>query len=357
MRGIEQPADELGYTVEPGIRVGFVLSPDFTLLAFAGFVDTLRHSADEADRSRQIHCRWTILGADLEPVRASCGAKVAPWETYSDPEAFDYVVIVGGLTSALGDHAPATFDFLRLARRRGVPVVGLCTGTFAMAEAGLLRGRRCAVHLRHREEFAERYPDTAIAMGELFVFDGDAVSCVGGTASIDLAVELVMRHCGRARALKGLTDLSVDELRTSGHLPRMPHDDLADSDSWRVAQAVRLMRSRLDRPLTIRGLAERLGTSVSQLDRDFARHARSTPTAVWRQMRLSRAKWLLLNTDRTAAGIAHECGFADGSHLARSFKAAFGETPRAFRTTRRAGVSAIPADIATPLPGTDDSAG
>ena len=118
MRAIVQPADEPGYTVEPGIRVGFVLSPDFTLLAFAGFVDTLRHSADEADRSRQIHCRWTILGADLGPVRASCGAEVAPWETYGDPGAFEYVVVVGGLTSALGDHAPATFDFLRLARRQ-----------------------------------------------------------------------------------------------------------------------------------------------------------------------------------------------------------------------------------------------
>ena len=113
----------------PDIRVGFILSPSFTLLPFAGFVDTLRHAADEGDRSRQVHCRWTILGATLDPVRASCGAEIRPWQTYGDPGAFDYVVIVGGLTPAFRDHVPGDLRLppigLRAERSRGRPVHGV----------------------------------------------------------------------------------------------------------------------------------------------------------------------------------------------------------------------------------------
>ena len=343
IRQADQPGEQ-PHTVEPGIRVGFVLSPSFTLLPFAGFADTLRHSADEGNRSRQVHCQWTILGASMEPVRASCGAAVAPWRTYGDPAEFDYVVIVGGLLAAFNDHSPDTFEFLRLAGKRRVPVVGLCTGCFAMAEAGLLRDRRCAVHRRYRKEFAERYPETRVTTSELFVVDGKAITCVGGTAAIDLAVELVMRHCGRTRALKGLTDLSVDQHRAAIHQPRMPDEDLLNCGNQRIERAVRLMREKLSEPVGVRHLARQLGTSVSQLDRDFAKHAESTPTAVWRCMRLQRARWLLLNTDGTVSFISRECGFADSSHLTRWFKRAFGESPRSFRQTRREGLTVLNMD-------------
>ena len=323
----------------PDIRVGFVLSPAFTLLPFAGFVDTLRHAADEGDRSRQIHCRWEILGASPEPVRSSCGAEVTPWRSYGDPGgepgAFDYIVVVGGLTSAFGQHAPETFDYLRLAAARQVSVVGLCTGSFAMAEAGLLEGRRCAVHVRHREEFMARYPGVTVTTQELYVVDGDRITCPGGTAAIDVAVELVMRHAGKARALKGLTEMAVDEHRIAMHQPRTAHDDLHDCGDWRVEQAVRVMQGSLSAPLSSQRLAQRVGISVSQLDRAFRQCCGTTATEVWREMRLLRAKWLLLNTDRTVARVAQECGFADASHLYRWFMHAFNEGPRSFRKSRK----------------------
>ena len=320
--------------VAPDIRVGFVLSPAFTLLPFAGFADTLRHAADEGDRSRQIHCHWIILGASLDPVRSSCGAEVLPWRTYGDPGEFDYIVVVGGLMSAFGRHAPETFDFLRLAAARHVSVVGLCTGSFAMAEAGLLQDRRCAVHVRHREEFIARYPDVTVTTQELYVSDGDRITCPGGTAAIDVAVELVMHHAGKARALKGLTEMVVDEHRIAMHQPRTPHEDLLDCGDWRVEHAVRLMQGSLSAPCSSQDLARRVGISVSQLDRAFTGCCRMTAAEVWRDMRLLHAKWLLLNTDRTVARVAQECGFADASHLYRWFRRAFNESPRNFRRGR-----------------------
>ena len=326
--------------VAPDIRVGFVLSPAFTLLPLAGFIDTLRHSADEGDRSRQIHCHWTILGASLEPIRSSCGAEIVPWRTYGDPAEFDYIVIVGGLTSAFERHAPETFEFLRVAAARHVPVVGLCTGSFAMAEAGLLEGRRCAVHVRHREEFLARFPNVSVTTHEIYVSDGDRITCPGGTAAIDVAVELVMRHAGKARALKGLTEMVVDEHRIAMHQPRTAYEDLLDCGDWRVEHAVRVMQGSLAEPLSSQGLARRVGISVSQLDRAFTRCCGLTAAEVWRDMRLLHAKWLLLNTDRTVARVAQECGFADGSHLYRWFRRAFNEAPRNFRRGRQVAPSA-----------------
>lgn len=320
--------------MRPDIRVGFVLSPSFTLLPFAGFADTLRHSADEGDRSRQIHCQWTILGAGLEPVRSSCGAEVIPWQVYGDPAEFDYIVVVGGLTSAFGEHAPETFDFLRLAKARRVPVVGLCTGSFAMAESGLLDGKRCAVHVRHRQEFVERYPAVKVVTDDVYVFDGDMVTCPGGTAAIDVAVELIKRRSGKARAFKGLPEMLVAEHRTAVYNLAMPHEHLMSCGDWRVEQAVQLMQAGLSEPMSIEELARRLGTSVSQLDRCFVNQAGMTAARLWREMRLTHARWLLLNTDRKVSYVAQECGFADSSHLNRLFRRAFGEAPRELRRYR-----------------------
>src|SRR5438445_10514660 len=88
------------------LSVGFVLIPNFTLVAFSAIVDLLRLAADEGDRSRPERCSWTILAPDLTPITASCGLQVLPWEVFGRPERFDYVVVVGGLLDrgGSGDH-------------------------------------------------------------------------------------------------------------------------------------------------------------------------------------------------------------------------------------------------------------
>ena len=257
-----------------------------------------------------------------------------PWQTYDDPARFDYIVVVGGLTSAFSRHAPETFDFLRSAKARRVPVVGLCTGSFAMAEAGLLDGKRCAVHFRHREEFVARYPAVTAVTSDVYVFDGDMITCPGGTTAIDVAVELVKRHSGKARAFKGLPEMLVAEHRTAVYNLAMPHEHLMSCGDWRVEQAVQLMQHSLAEPISVQDLARKLGTSVSQLDRCCVKQSHRTAAGLWREMRLLHARWLLLNSDRSVSYIAQECGFADSSHLNRLFRREFGETPGELRRNR-----------------------
>lgn len=321
---------------DPDVRFAFVLTPAFTLLPLAGFADAVRHSSDEADRSRQIFCHWEVLGHDLAPVSSSTGLAVSPWRTFAEAGDYDYIVVVGGLLDHLDDIPPQTYDFLRERHSRGAKLVGLCTGSFALARTGLLDGRRAAIHAHHRPEFVDMFPAVVPVENELYVSEGDILTCPGGTAAIDLAVEILIEHCGRSRGMKGLTALVVDEHRSAHQVGRLPYQDLEECGNWRVEQAVKIMRQKLREPDTTEHLAEKLGSTVRQLNRVFLEYANSTPQEVWRDMRLQHARWRLMNSKRTITQISYECGFSDSSHLSRWFKAKFGETPRRYRETRLA---------------------
>ena len=321
---------------EPDVRIAFLLTPAFTILPLAGFIDAVRHSSDEADKSRQIFCHWEVLSTDLTPVASSAGLSISPWKTYDEAGEYDYLVIVGELIDQLRLIQPESLEFMRQQHAKGVKLVGLYTGSFAIAMAGLLDGKRAAIHAHHRVEFVNMFPDVVPIENELYVSDGDIVTCPGGTAAIDLAVEILIEHCGRSRGMKGLTALVVDEHRGAHEVGRSPYQDLEECGNWRVEQAVKIMRQKLRDPYTTTRLAEMLGSTVRQLNRVFHIHANATPREVWRDMRLQHARWRLMNSKRTITQISYECGFADSSHFSRWFKKKFGEGPRSYREQRLA---------------------
>jgi transcriptional regulator GlxA family with amidase domain len=322
--------------VEPELKVGFILSPNFTLLPFAGFIDALRHAADVSDYSRQVYCRWTFLAPEIAPVRASCGLETTPWELFGDPRDFDYIVVTGGLLPSCLDLPPATYDFLREATRQNVPLVGLCTGSFVLANAGLLEGRRCSVHLRHAREFAALFPDVIPATDETYVLDGNIYSCPGGMAAIDLAADLIAKHCGKARAAKSLRAMVVEQHRAAHYIPRRRYEHMMSCGDPQVERAVSLMEENIETPYPIKTLAQQVGVSVSCLDRAFAKAVGMAPSVFWRTIRLDHVHWLLCNSSRNITEIALECGFYDSTHLCKSYRDVYGETPRKTRQRARA---------------------
>lgn len=321
--------------IEPDIRVGFILSPQFSLLPFASFIDSLRHAADESDFSRQIYCHWKIIGPSLVPVTASCGVDVSPNEIFPDQSEFDFIVIAGGQLPSCLELPKETFNYIRQAYKMNVSIIGLCTGSFILAKAGLLDNRRCAVHVEHRNQLKSLFPLTLPETDQFYINDSEIITCPGGTSALDLVFSLIETHCGRARATKGLTTLLVDKHRAAHHMLNRPYGRLSTCGSWRVEQAVEIMELHISTPFSIQELAQKLNTSERELNRVFKIHADEPPTTVWRNMRISYGHWLLVSTTRTVTQIALECGFSDGAHFCRWFRKIYNESPVEFRRRRR----------------------
>ena len=121
------------------LRIGFVLSPDFTLTPLAGFIDTLRLASEplavdtlysENALRTQATCQWSLLSHSLEPCYSSCGISITPDAVYSSSDQFDYIVLVAGRIESLPKHNPATFDYLRTCANDGIPLIGLCNETW-----------------------------------------------------------------------------------------------------------------------------------------------------------------------------------------------------------------------------------
>jgi transcriptional regulator GlxA family with amidase domain len=317
--------------MRPDLTIGIVLVPRFTLIAFASFVDALRLAADIGDRSEPRRCRWTIMTADNSSVRSSCGVEVAPWESLRDPRGFHYVAVVGGLVDEDLQFPARLLNYLRRAAALKVPLIGLCTGSFALAAAGLFAGRVCCVHGYHHELFASLYPGVATNTEQIFVDAGDVITSAGGTSTLDLAAYLIERHCGRDRALKIQHHAVVDRFRTPQH-PQLP---LADPyfriKNMRVRQALFILEQNLRRSVSTAAIARIVGCSERQLTRDFFASFGVSPAKHFLQLRLNKAVWLLENSTRSVGEIADECGFSDSSHFARHFRELFGLPPGAMR--------------------------
>lgn len=325
---------------EPGapkrLRFGIVLLPNFTLTAFSGFVDLLRLASDEGDMSRPVRCSWTIVGENLVPVRASCGIQITPWSTFSEAEAFDYVVIVGGLLHSGPPASDATIAFIRAMAETPATLVGICTGAFALVRAGVMSGYRVCVSWFHYWDFVERFPhvdERDLVADRLFVIDRRRITCSGGRASIDVAAAILLRHVEATIVRKALRILLVDDAQ-KGNAPQPHPPGLEPATHPKVRRAILLMEQHIGEPLSLPELARRLEVSVRQLERLFTTETGRSPGAYARQIRIRMASWLLTSSDRTVADIASSCGFSDASHLGREFRKEFGESPNEYRTTR-----------------------
>ena len=319
------------------LRVGIILAEHFTLSAFAVFVDHLRLAADEGDRSRPLHAQWSVMASSSQPVSASCGVLIQPTSGFLPPELLDYIVVVGGILHAGPQIDEATSRYLRQVGATRVPLIGICTGSFILCRAGLMKGRSSCVSWYHYQDFLDAFPDHAVVADRLFIADGPRITCAGGAGAAALATHLIERHLGPAVAQKASQVLLFDRLRTGSDA--QPHPPLSQSiTEQRVQRALLLMEQNLTRPIAIATVAAELGVSVRQLERLCRQHVGLGPASLYRRLRMRYAHWLVEHTDRSVTQIAIEAGFADCAHFSRQFRDAYGHSPstRRLNTERRA---------------------
>ena len=321
---------------KPDLTIGFLLMNHFTLAAVAGLVESLRFAADESFASRQIFCRWEWMTCENQPVTASCGLPVSPTAPLDFSRPWDYFVLAGGLLEETRNPPAWLLEAVKDLHARNIPIITLCSGAFIAGNAGLLNGRRCAIHFTTRDEFRLRFPQAIPVIDKTYISDGGIISCPGGTG-IDLAADLIRRHCGTLRMRKVLQYLLIDEPEGKKGVAkaRPAHSEPDVYDNELVRKIIDFMQHHLDSPLPINDVADFAAVSVRQLNALFLKSTGDTAAVFWRKMRLTHARTLMSDTSHSIHAIAAACGFADASHLIAWFRKQYGETPSAYRKRRR----------------------
>jgi len=315
-------------------KVGFILARSFTLSAFSLFVDTLRLAGDELDRSRRLRADWEVLANTRHLIRSSCGVSVAPTSDLVAPQRFDIIVVVGGLIGTDQSCDAEALAYLKQAAKSRVPLIGLCTGTFMLAEAGLMGAHHNCVSWLHVDDFRDRFPHLRVRADRLFNFDGRRGSCAGGSSAADLAAFLVRSRIGPAAAQNALDVLQINHARhftdAQARLPirQLTGDGTIDN---RVNAVLLTMEQNLVAPKTIEQLAASVSVSRRQLERLFRTILGMSPARAYSELRLRRAHYLLINTDRRIVDIAVDVGFDNASHFSRAFRKIHGRSPTALR--------------------------
>jgi transcriptional regulator GlxA family with amidase domain len=311
------------------LRLGIVAGNGFTLAALALLTDHLCLAVDTTKFSAPSPS-WSIMSNTREIITASCGMAIQPDSGLLPAGALDYVVVIGG---ALDEHPNVdrdTLDYLRTVGDSNVPLVGICTGSFVLAAAGVMDGHTSCVSWFHYRAFRSRFPRQRAVADRLFLADGRRITSVGGIGTAALATHLIAKHLSSTAAKRASQMLMFD--RAPAGIDAQPQPPALD---WlqepRLRRCMILMEQNIEVPLSIVEIAGQLDISARQLERLCLTHAQMSPSRLYDEVRFHYARWMVKNTRRPLVEIAISTGFKAGAYFSRRFKERFGETPSDFR--------------------------
>ncbi|MFJ4443542.1 GlxA family transcriptional regulator [Pseudomonas sp. NPDC089422] len=309
----------------PTRTFGFLVLPNFTTIGLASAVETLRMANLAA---RHPLYRTVLIAASPEPVVASNGMRVLPDHSIADAPALDALFVVGAnpIDRSRAGTRPL-IDWLRQLARQRLPLGGICTGSYLLAKAELLNGYRCTIHWEDLQTLQEHFPDIVIS-SQLFELDRDRFTCSGGVAAMDMMLQLVARQAGgQDIAAKAAELLLCDRVRGERERQRVPLRTLLGSAQPKLSQVVAIMEANLEEPLGLDELASLNEVTVRQLERLFHKYLQRTPSQYYLELRLSRARELLLRSDVQVREVALACGFSSPAHFSKSYSRFFGLSP------------------------------
>ena len=311
-------------------RFGFLTLPNYSLIACVNAIEALRMA------NRVIGCTeytWQIVTPGGEPALASNGITLAPTVAFEQAGTLDLLFVCGGVDvrRSAGHRVAAV---LRSFAHRGVALGALCTGSFALAEAGLLRGYRCVIHWENLPAMREEFPDIEF-VEDMYAVDRDRITCTGGIAPLDMMLAVIEARLGHERAAQVSAQFIVERGRLGAERQPMALWARASTCNKRLADAVRLIETSVDAPLATTEVANAVKLSVRQLERLFRQHLDTTPVSFSVSVRLGRARILLRQTAMPITNVAVACGFESASHFSTAFRARFGHAPRTERTLSR----------------------
>jgi AraC family carnitine catabolism transcriptional activator len=299
----------------------FLLLPGFSMMGFLSAVEPLR----VANRFQGDLYRWHVLSLDGGPVLASNGMSINADGPLEPLKRGATLLVVAGF-EPLQAFGPALEHWLKRLDHEGVVLGGIDTGSFVLAEAGLFGGQRLTLHWEAIGAFQESYPNLTVTQ-ELFEIDRTRITSAGGTASIDLMLDLIGQKHGSELAVQVSEQFVLGRIR-----PRQDHQRLKIATRYGVSnrklvQVIGEMERHSEPPLSTLELAEGIQVTRRQLERLFRLHLKDTPSNFYLNLRLDKARQLLRQTDLSVLEVGLACGFESPSYFSRSYRGRFGFSP------------------------------
>jgi transcriptional regulator GlxA family with amidase domain len=305
----------------------FALTEDFTHLAFACAVEPLRIANLVSGHALY---SWSFASADGRTATASNGSVTVVHHRFDDLPPGDRLFVISGLDVQKHDHQTLVKALRREARTRRTRIGALCSGAWVLAEAGLLDGHEAAIHWDYHDAFVEDFPAVTLVRN-VFVADAPFVTASGGTATADLMLHLIERDHGYDLSVAVADQMVYSTVRSGSVAQRISLQSRKGIRNEHISAAVEIMRTTVDAPVPLGAIAKQVGLSTRQLERLFADNLHVTPKRHYLEMRLERARSLLLQTEMSILEVAVASGFQSAGHFTRAYRAAYGVTPRGQR--------------------------
>ena len=320
------PPVDLTRVVSGKQRFGFLLVPNFSLIALSSAIDPLRLANTALGRQA---FQYVTIGLRDEPVLSSDGIRVLPDQVMGQSSDFDVVLVIGPNPIPKVGYGDTTRWLKRLAAQ-GIALGGIDTGSYFLAKAGLLNGYRCTIHWEDRDTLVSEFPELIVS-SRLFEIDRDRYTCSGGVSPLDLMTFVLRRPPGSRELAQQVSDLLVSHQRSPDENQSLPMRYRYNNLPEVLLEALEIMESNIEEPLTPGEIADYLKISKRQLERMFKEYLATAPARKYLEVRLAHARRAVLRTNRRMDEIAMACGFATTAHFITRYRDIYANTPQAER--------------------------
>jgi transcriptional regulator GlxA family with amidase domain len=295
------------------VQLGFLLLPEFPLYALVPAMEALRIANQNSGRKLY---DWLLLSESGVSVRSGNGMSVSVDATIKEISWLPTLLVFGGNHPT--QHLPKPLlNWLRRLARHGCVMGGIDTGTFALAEAGLLDGHEVTMHWESMSTFRERYPAIKISE-QLFDIDKNRMTCAGGHATLDMMLSLITKNHGAALAQVVANAFVAHRPRGEGEPQRLEPRLLTGDSNAPLSRILQDMEDNIQTPLSAQTLAKRAGVSVRALSRILHDRIGESPMSYYRKIRLQAARNALFYSDVAIQDIAASSGFASPEVFSRT---------------------------------------
>ncbi len=310
-------------------HVGFLTLNQFSMIAFSNAVEILRMA--NYLLSSEVY-QWTVYSADGVPVEASNGLAMHKTEVldFANKHSLPDMLLTCGGVDVQNAVTPEIIKLLTKADKNNLWLGSLCTGSYALAKAGLLDGYKCTIHWENMASLCEEFPSIQF-MEELFVIDRSRCTCAGGTAPLDFMLSIVASRFDKNLVAEISDQFMVVRARDSKDQQHIPLAARVGYSHKALVEVSALMEANIEEPLSLDELARLVGLSQRHLQRMFRHTLGMTPMHYYLNLRLRRARALLLQTEMSIMDITIACGFQSSCHFSKSYRSLFGYSPSSER--------------------------